>query len=64
MCTKKREVIWGGRIMGADMRAQMGPAKTLGRQPAPLIALRLKRRQFAWKATVGQRSRPQRSVNA
>ena len=22
MSTKKREVIWGGRIMGADMRAQ------------------------------------------
>jgi len=38
MSTKKREVIWGGRIMGAKMRAETArqePAKPSARLIAP-----------------------------
>jgi hypothetical protein len=58
MSTKKREVIWGGRIMGAKMRADKA------RLLVPLIAPRRKRDQFAWKTMAARPSLRQRSANA
>jgi hypothetical protein len=63
MSTKKREVIWGGRIMGADMRAQTARQEAR-KAPVPLIEPRQKHGRFAWKAMADQPSRPLRSVNA
>jgi hypothetical protein len=59
MSTKKREVIWGGRIMGADMRAQAA------RQEAKKAARAADRAdaedgRSAWKAMAVQPSRAQR----
>jgi hypothetical protein len=63
MSTKKREVLWGGRIMGADMRAQTA------RQEARKAARAADRAEAeAWsvrmEAMAGQRSRAQLSANA
>jgi hypothetical protein len=63
MSTKKREVIWGGGIIGADMRAQTA-AKTLRRPPVPLIEPRQKHGRSAWKAVAARPSHPQRPANA
>jgi hypothetical protein len=63
MSTKKREVIWGGRIMGADMRAQMA------RQEASKAARAADRAEAeagrsAWKAMAARPSRARRLANA
>jgi hypothetical protein len=63
MSTRTREVIWGGRIMGADMRAQTA------RQEARKAARAADRAEAeagrsAWKAMAGQRSQAQLSANA
>jgi hypothetical protein len=52
MSTKSREVIYGGRIIGAKIRADgaRDAAKKAGR--------------FKWKPMVGRRNRPPRSGNA
>ena len=58
MSTKKREVIWGWRIMGAKMRAETA------RQEARKAARAADRAEAAWgpsvwKAMAGQHSRRQ-----
>jgi hypothetical protein len=63
MSTKTREVIWGGRIMSAKMRAETA-RQEVGKLPAPPIGPRQKRGQSAWKAMAGQHSQAQPSANA
>jgi hypothetical protein len=65
MSTKSREVIWGGQIMGADIRARGA------REAAQKAAREADRAEAhappglsAWKAMAGRRSHRQRSVNA
>jgi hypothetical protein len=60
MSTKKREVIWGGQIMGAKMRAETARQEARKAARAADRAEAEARGRFAWKAMVGQRSRPQR----
>jgi len=54
MSTKTREIIWGGRIMGAKMRAETA------RQDARKAARAADRAEAAWRAMAGQDSRRQR----
>jgi len=59
MSTKKREVIWGGRIMGADMRAETA------RQEARKAARAADRADAeAWSIRMAQRNRPLLLANA
>jgi hypothetical protein len=59
MSTKKREVIWGGRIMGAKMRAD--PARQEARKAVrEADRAEAKHGLFGWKAMAGQRSHPRR----
>jgi len=59
MSTKKREVIWGGRIMGADMRAQTARQEATKAARAADRAEAEARGRPAWKAMVVRPSRPQ-----
>ena len=64
MSTKTREVIWGGRIMGADMRAQTARQEAKEAARAADRAEAEAHGRSAWKAMAGQRSQAQLSVNA
>jgi hypothetical protein len=63
MSTKKRDVIWGGRIMGAEMRAQSA-RKAAQKAVREADRAEAKPGLCAWKATAGPRSRRLRSGNA
>jgi hypothetical protein len=59
MGTKSGEVIWGGQIVGAAMRARRRP-RLSRRRTAP----RPRPGRSAWRATVDRRSRRRPSANA
>ena len=60
MSTKSREVIYGGRIMGAQIRAEER-ARRPRRPPAKPTAPRPKPGRSGWKVTAGPRSHRRRS---
>ena len=62
MSTKSRQVIYGGLIIGAKIRAE-GAREAAEKPPARRIAPRRKHGQSRWRALAGQRSPPQPSVN-
>ena len=57
MSTKTREVIWGSRIMGADMRAKSARQEASKAARAADRAEAEAHGRSAWKAMAGQRSR-------
>jgi hypothetical protein len=63
MGTKSREVIWGGLIMGAKIRAR-GARESAQKAAREADRAEATRGRFKWKATAGPHSRRRRSVNA
>jgi hypothetical protein len=64
MSTKKREVIFGGRIIGANIRAQQARERAKGKPFVPPTAPRPRRGRSGWKLMAGRRSRRQPSASA
>jgi len=64
MSNKTREVIWGGRIMGADMRAQTARQEARKAARAADRAEAEGHGRSGWKAMAGQRSQAQLSASA
>ena len=64
MSTKTREVIWGGRIMGAKMRAETARQEARKAARAADRAEAERRGRFAWKAMAVRPNPLQRYANA